>query len=263
LKLLSSEIDLDAFFSSVRRADHRLLLLDYDGTLAPFTAQRDEAVPYPVIRDLLQEILPLRETRMVIVSGRAIDDLAGLIGLSPLPEIWGSHGWERLSPATGRSVAALDEASRKKLREAAEFLGALNRPGLCEVKAVSVAAHWRGRSAEEIDLLRALILAGWSRIAEGSRLELHPFDGGLELRPRGRDKGSAVGEILSELHGTLAAAYLGDDLTDEDAFRALGPKGLSVLVRRDFRPTLADLWIRPPDELADFLARWRDACARG
>jgi trehalose-6-phosphatase len=51
-------------------------------------------------------------------------------------------------------------------------------------------------------------------------------------------------------------AYLGDDLTDEDAFRALKGKGLSVLVRKESRTTEADCWLKPPDELLDFLKKW-------
>jgi trehalose-phosphatase len=50
--------------------------------------------------------------------------------------------------------------------------------------------------------------------------------------------------------------YLGDDLTDEDAFNALHGRGLSVLVRGSQRKTAADLWIKPPQELLQFLEKW-------
>lgn len=55
-------------------------------------------------------------------------------------------------------------------------------------------------------------------------------------------------------------AYLGDDVTDEDAFHAVKPRGLAVLVRAELRETAADLWIRPPRELVAFLRSWCDAC---
>ncbi|MBU1936081.1 trehalose-phosphatase, partial [bacterium] len=55
-------------------------------------------------------------------------------------------------------------------------------------------------------------------------------------------------------------AYLGDDLTDEDAFRVLKGKGLGVLVRPEFRPTTADLWLQPPDDLIEFLKNWITIC---
>jgi trehalose-phosphatase len=62
---------------------------------------------------------------------------------------------------------------------------------------------------------------------------------------------------LSEVSEDSVAAYLGDDVTDEDAFRAIKGRGLSVLVRPEHRETEADVWIRPPDELLEFIGRWR------
>ena len=55
------------------------------------------------------------------------------------------------------------------------------------------------------------------------------------------------------------AAFLGDDLADEAAFRAIAGLGLGALVRPDFRPTAADAWLRPPREVLAFLERWRQA----
>jgi trehalose 6-phosphate phosphatase len=52
-------------------------------------------------------------------------------------------------------------------------------------------------------------------------------------------------------------AYLGDDVTDEDAFRAVKGRGLAVLVRAEYRRTAADIWIKPPHELKNFIGRWR------
>ena len=69
-------------------------------------------------------------------------------------------------------------------------------------------------------------------------------------------KGDAVKQILAESPNDAVIAYLGDDLTDEDAFKALQGKGLSVLVRDTRRETLADCWLTPPHELLDFLHNW-------
>jgi trehalose-6-phosphatase len=81
------------------------------------------------------------------------------------------------------------------------------------------------------------------------------FDGGVELRA-GRNKGDAVLQLLTELPGDSPVAYLGDDSTDEDAFQALGARGLGVLVRQQWAPSSAQLWLRPPTELRNFLAAW-------
>ncbi|RPJ43124.1 MAG: hypothetical protein EHM19_09270 [Candidatus Latescibacterota bacterium] len=99
-------------------------------------------------------------------------------------------------------------------------------------------------------------------IARSSGLELRSFDGGIELLGRGRDKGSAVRTVLAEEGADAAVAYLGDDLTDEDAFRALAGRGLRALVRAELRPSEADVWIRPPGELLAFLDRWLRAAGQ-
>jgi trehalose-phosphatase len=98
---------------------------------------------------------------------------------------------------------------------------------------------------------------------EGANLSLEAFDGGLELRALGRNKGDAVRDVLDEEGSLAAAAYLGDDRTDEDAFRAIRGRGLSVLVRPELRETAADWWLIPPADLLWFLGRWHAACAEG
>jgi trehalose 6-phosphate phosphatase len=91
-------------------------------------------------------------------------------------------------------------------------------------------------------------------------MELLEFDIGIEMRMPGRDKGDAVRTLLDEIGPGVPVAYLGDDATDERAFLALGSRGLSVLVRPEWRATAAALWISPPEGLREFLTRWLQAC---
>jgi len=90
-------------------------------------------------------------------------------------------------------------------------------------------------------------------------LKLLEFDGGLELRVPGQDKSDAIEIILREIGPGVPVAYLGDDITDESAFRALEHRGLTVLVRREHRKSAERIWLRPPEELLEFLTLWRDA----
>ena len=99
----------------------------------------------------------------------------------------------------------------------------------------------------------------WSRLARIDGLRLREFDGGLELDVAAANKGSVVEALFAELGPETVMAVLGDDRTDEDAFVALGGRGLAVLVRPELRETAADLWIEPPQELLQFLARWAEA----
>jgi trehalose-phosphatase len=127
-----------------------------------------------------------------------------------------------------------------------------------ESKPAAVAAHVRGIPEGEARQLLDEVRAAWGPLVQARGLELLEFDGGVELRVTGRNKGSVVQEVLAEEPADAAVAYLGDDHTDEDAFRALEGRGLAVLVREELRPTAAQLWIRP-DQLLDFLGRWRSA----
>lgn len=253
---------LARFFQEVERGGRRLLLLDYDGTLAPFREARDEAAPYDGVRPLLRTIVDAGHTRVVVISGRALDDLLPLLGLDDPPELWGSHGWERLRGDGTRELAELPPDAADVLGRAARAVDDAPFRGRVERKPSSVAVHWRGLGDEEARRLSDDARARWSGLAEASRtVELHPFDGGIELRVVGRDKGEAIRAILEEEPGDPVTAYLGDDLTDEDAFRALEGRGLRVLVRPEPRPSEADVWIRPPAELLAFLRRWHETAA--
>lgn len=256
MELLRPHVDLDLFFSRLAAAPGRTLLLDYDGTLAPFAVERDRAAPYPGVRDCLQELIAAGRTRIVVISGRAIQDLAPLLSLDPLPELWGSHGWERRLADGTYHPPALGPAARRGLARATEVAVDFGLNHSLERKPASVALHWRGLAPRTIVAMEHDIRRLWAPIAAAHELALHPFDGGLELRVPGQDKGSVVRRLLGELEEGTSVAYCGDDLTDEDAFEALADRGLRVLVRPELRDTAADIWIRPLDELLAFLGRW-------
>jgi trehalose-phosphatase len=233
--------------------------LDYDGTLAPFRVERERAFPYPGVRDLLEALIQKGRSRVVIVSGRWTRDLLPLLGLKGHPEIWGSHGWERLMPDGTCRIGEMDETALKGLAEADQWIEEKGWKDRAEQKPGCLALHWRGRETDEIRRMREEALQKWSLLAGETGLQIAEFEEGIELRVPGRNKGTVVQEILSEAGEESAAAYLGDDLTDEDAFRALKGRGLGVLVRPELRATAADLWIKPPEELLEFLSGWLNA----
>ncbi|HSS95420.1 MAG TPA: trehalose-phosphatase [Terriglobales bacterium] len=254
-----TENDVAEFFEKVAQAPKSALLLDYDGTLAPFRVERDKAAPYPGVTAVLQEIISTTRTQMFIVTGRKTDDIVSLLGVYPYPVIWGLHGTQRRNPNGKVEMTCVDEDLVQALMEADRRLEAQGLRQTAEYKPGSIAVHWRGRSESEAAAIRKLVLQGWSQIAHYRKVELLEFDGGVELRPPEPDKGDAVREILKQLPATTPVAYLGDDTTDEHAFGALEGRGLRVLVRPEWRETEADIWIKPPGELLEFLNKWRQS----
>jgi len=257
---------LDEFFSAFTGAARPSLLLDYDGTLAPFRVDRFQARPWAGVRELLKCIQNQDRTRMAVVTGRPAAEILPLLSIEPTPEIWGLHGAERLYADGRREFEELSPATRSTLESLPAQLRTNSTGGLIEVKPNAVVMHWRGISPARAKIIERRTRALFEPLAQIDGLSLLESEAGIELRA-GRDKGGAVTAILEETaesnphFGPYPMAYLGDDLTDESAFRAVKGHGLGVLVRRQIRPTAADVWLRPPEELLDFLKRWFHACA--
>lgn len=252
------------FWERLADGPRRVLFLDYDGTLAPFRRDRHEATPYPGVREALDRIISgPGNCRVVIISGRWTRDLPPLLGLKDYPEIWGSHGLERRLPGGRYEIAHLEDDQVRGLADADDLVEAAGFKPYREQKPGCLALHWRGLDLRTQKKIHEVGKRKLAPLAASANLLFKEFDGGVELRAPARDKGDAVRTVLSEEPEDVYGAYLGDDLTDEDAFTALGDKGLGILVRDTLRPTAAKAWLRPPEELLDFLLRWADICEHG
>ncbi|MBD3402190.1 trehalose-phosphatase [candidate division GN15 bacterium] len=259
MQVLNNSQNLDSFFNSLADQTSGVLLLDYDGTLAPFQLERDAAVPYSGVRERLVKLIESPRTRVIIISGRWTRDLVPLIGLEQLPEIWGCHGAERMGTDGSYEIASLPEEVVEGLVNAEDWARAEGLEKYCERKPISVAFHWRGLPDNVSGDIATKVRGRFVNAPMTPSLVLKEFDGGLELKYADITKARAVSNILEEVSPETPIAYLGDDLTDEDAFRALDGHGLRVLVRPKLRDTAADVWLQPPGELLEFLDRWLDA----
>ncbi|MDF1543666.1 MAG: trehalose-phosphatase [bacterium] len=259
MELINSKSWYPSFFETLRKSHTSLLLLDYDGTLSPFTVDRERAVPYEGVIPLLIQIRSTGRTRLVIVSGRSVKSLRHLVGNDLNCEIWGSHGLERSIPGKNTEIVKVEAEAQALLNTIMQWAKENNLLDNLENKPFGCAFHWRGESPEWASQIMNLVADKWLTRLQESGYDLHSFDGGLEIRPKGVSKADAVNTLLRESPDVSTVSYLGDDLTDEDAFRALGNRGLKVLVRSESRPTLADLRIEPPGELLKFLSDWLEA----
>ena len=250
---------IENFLQYLAKAPLSVLLLDYDGTLAPFSKDRARAVPYEGVTNVLQKIVDAGRTRLVIVTGRDAREVGPLLGLQPPPEVWGAHGLQRLRPDGTCEMPEIPSRVAQALGDARRWLSYQDLQDLAEIKPGSIAVHWRNFDETAASELRSRILLGWFRIAQRASLELLEFDGGVEMRMANLDKGDAVRTIVAEMGPDVPIAYLGDDAADERAFQALQHRGLNVLVRPTPRATSAQVWLKAPEDLLEFLSRWEEA----
>jgi len=228
------------------------LFLDYDGTLTPIVERPEDAALAPETREVLRALAARHP--VAIVSGRDLADVRARVGLAPLTYA-GSHGFDIAGPS-GDHVYEAARASAPRLAAAA---GEIERataalPGVqVERKRFAIAVHFRrGRPADvpavEAAVDRALARHAGLRKTGGKMI--------FELRPDvDWDKGRAVLWLIETLKlGDALPVYIGDDVTDEDAFRALAGRGLGIAVQDAPAPTAASLTLRDPDEVRDLLA---------
>lgn len=241
-------------------AGSRLIVLDFDGVLANIVDHPDGAWP---IAGALEAVMTLAaRTSVAVVSGRPISDLQARLG--PLPvTLAGAHGAEVVH-ADG-SVEHLVDATdlTDRLDAVEDDLRSLvdEEPGwLVERKPTAVAVHHRLASHDSVGEFLPRVRAHLDRSTTGPP----PFTvlsgkAVLELRPASVDKGRAL-DLIAERTPELTPVVLGDDVTDEDAFRASMTRGgTAVLVADAPRETAASHRLRDPEAVVDFLVAL--ACA--
>lgn len=222
-----------------------LLLLDYDGTLAPIVDDPAAALPHPDVPDLLARLAARHPVR--VITGRGLEDLAGLLAV-PVEAV-GLHGAERgrLGTEARLHMPGGARAALRSLRASVPDLEGLR----VEDKGPSFALHYRN-AADPDAVVRAL--RDWLADAPKS---LHPVWGKmvLELRPAGIDKGR-VARDLAARHAGRTPVYIGDDTTDEDAFRALAVDAEAITVKVGPGDTAARFRLPDVDAVVAYLRRF-------
>jgi trehalose 6-phosphate phosphatase len=249
-----SDASCTPFWKRLHSARSLTLISDYDGTLAPFRKERMKAFPYEGVPELIDDILTRRSVRFVVVSGRPVSEVARLLGTRNMPEIWGAHGWERMYPDGACQQWRVNKKALSGLSKARKAAEERSLQQYCEVKTGAIALHWRGISQEEKREIKELVDFDLKSIAPDHELLLRPFDGGVELLATERNKGSAIEDIIGEMPPGGYPIYLGDDLTDEDGFRAVGSVGgYGILVNKKGRISQAHFQLIPPEGVINLL----------
>ncbi len=243
------------FWDIVRSASHRCLVLDYDGTIAEFQVDRMSARPLPGVVDLLIQIRDRTDTYLAMMTGRPISELLTLMGDLLLP-ISGSQGTEFRTPDGTAQTHVLSDEQEELLALAEADARALTSAGRIERKISSVGLHTRGVDPETARREEEAACRVWTRAAEGHNLECTRFKGGVELRLLGIDKGTALSTLLRDRPADSLCVYIGDDLTDEDAFRILKDHGHGIKVGGPEDPTEALGRLADPAAVKEFLETW-------
>jgi trehalose-phosphatase len=249
---------LDAIHGIIERAKGKrlALFLDYDGTLTPIVERPELAIMSEETRATVKALA--EHCTVAIISGRDRRDVERLVNLDALFyagshgfDIAGPHGWHTEHEPAAAYVPVIDRAETA-LREAlASVKGAI-----LERKKYSVAVHYRLVADGDVNTVQKAI-----NVALSHQPELRKMDGKkvYDLQPRiDWDKGKAVLWLLQALdllHGTVLPIYVGDDITDEDAFKVLHDLGIGVVVGENSRPTTARYALKNPDEVHSFLQR--------
>lgn len=243
------------FWDRVRASAHRCLVLDYDGTLAPFKKDRMSAVPLDGIRELLVRIRDSRGTDLALMTGRPLEELLTLLGDLGVP-VSASQGVEFYYPDGRRASYQVSQRQADRLRRAVEEAAALGLSERIEKKTASVALHTRPMHAGEAESAERELCEVWSRDAADYGLECRRFKGGIEIRLAGVDKGTALETLLKTRREGTLCVYLGDDDTDEDAFRVIRDDGIGIRVGDRSEITHARGHLADPQAVREFLRLW-------
>ena len=214
----------------VSLARHRLLMLDYDGMLAPFTAARHAATPLPRSLTLVRRIAACRDTSVAIMTGRPSGEIERLAGSVP-GVVVGEHGWERKAPERNVVRAPLDPVVVATVERADREARSSGWGDLIDRKRTAVVLHTRSLSRARARVLKERCVEAGQALTRTGHVRLDPIDGGVELRARGRNKGTAALSLMSQaLPGTLGV-FVGDDVSDEEALYLVRDRGFGVRMR--------------------------------
>jgi alpha,alpha-trehalase len=230
------------------------VFLDYDGTLTPIVERPELAALSAATREVVEDLASL--CPLAVISGRDLGDVRNLVGIEGIYYA-GSHGFDIAGPA-GQHVS---------VRQGEEFLPRLDELEIrvrdrlrtvdgseIERKTFSIAVHYRRVAVEYAAEVERVVD---EELAKSPQLRKTFGKKVFDLQPRiDWHKGKALMHLLKALRldgANVLPIFLGDDLTDEDAFESIAGRGIGIVVRDDVRPTAAQFALESAAEVRRFL----------
>lgn len=235
------------------------IFLDYDGTLAPIAKTPDQAVVPEESRELLERFSNRERCKVAVISGRALSDIKSKLGLKNIIYS-GNHGLEIEGPKI-RFVTPVPPGYQKLIQGIKSDLNKKIAPikgAFVEDKGLSLAVHYRQVKKKDVSLLKTIFHETIILHLVSDKIKIRSGKKVLEVRPSVEwDKGKVVLWLLARQQFSMAGesvmpVYIGDDLTDEDAFSALEHIGITVFVGK-LKHSQAQYFVKNTKEVGKFL----------
>lgn len=226
----------------IKNSGKAVILSDYDGTLTPIVDKPDLAILSNEMKRLLRSIVEHPRYRLAIISGRAVEEVKRIVSVDGAFYV-GNHGFEitgpnlRLIHPEAESISPVMRLIREELhREIGRIEGLI-----VEDKRLTLSVHFRLVQKKDVAAIKRavnMIIGKHDGVAVMSGKKV------FEIRPKiPWDKGRASLWVLKSIGGGALPLYLGDDTTDEDAFRSL-KRGITILVSERRRSSKAKYFVR-------------------
>lgn len=238
-----------------------MLFLDYDGTLAPIVSTPGRAFISREVKEILTELSKSPKCKLAIISGRALKDIMHIIGLEGIIYS-GNHGLEIEgpkikfeTPVSSRYKAVLEQIRKDLNKKLSSIKGVL-----VENKDLSLSIHYRLVDKKRIPKVKTIFHETIIHYLVRNKIKIKTGKMVLEIRPPYEwDKGKVVIWLLTRQcfalkNSNIFPVYIGDDVTDEDAFRALKNKGMTIFVGKP-KSSYAQYYLKDTDEVTEFLKR--------
>jgi trehalose 6-phosphate synthase/phosphatase len=212
-----------------QRTRNRCFLLDYDGTLVPFSRIPSEAAPDNAVKDLLLRLSSDPKNNVVVISGRDVSSLDRWLGALPLTLV-AEHGASfKVKNEAWQQLVSVSDLWKDEIRRVMQLFVTRCAGSFIEEKANTIAWHYRNtqtglgfsRSRELLNTLSQLIQNTTLQVIDGNKV--------VEVRIAGFDKGATALKIINEMDPDFVLC-MGDDTTDEDMFKALEGEAYTIKV---------------------------------
>jgi trehalose 6-phosphate phosphatase len=244
----------DTIAARLRRSPHRLFLFDFDGTLARIVSHPSHTRLHSGVRKMLHRLSGRPGVTVGIISGRSLIEIRTFVGLPDLLyagnhglELWdGRHVWTHA--AAGKKRSLMRRATAVLSRHIHFIPGAW-----VENKGLSLSVHFRQAKPSRIGYLKEKVRETLAAAPFRSHFEIQEGKKVLDVRPRvGWDKGSVVKRFAEHLPRRTVLLYVGDDTTDEDAFRVVRRGGIAIRVGES-RSSAAIYYLKGQTEIKKLL----------